>query len=117
MNIEILTIEGISYLSIQMENNKEKYLHLLKILEDNNCTLQRYYWRSIFDNNIIEYIEPKIYDCFNIVIDSYGKLDDLKLSIDQFKSIEHEIEKLPNLNNPLNETEIKELASRMIAKL
>ena len=97
MQIELLKTESKGFLSVNMDNNKEKYLLLMRILTDNNCILQKYYWRSIMDQKYIELIEPKISDGFNIIIDAVGSVKDLRKSLDEYNKLKHRVDLLPKL--------------------
>ena len=74
----LVTLEGTTYGFIQVENIPEKTLYLMKLLEDNQCEILKYYWRSLIDPNHIEYLEPKIYDAFFMCIDVRGMGFDIK---------------------------------------
>ena len=56
-------------------------------------TLQRYYWRSIFDSSIIEYLEPKIFDAYTFCVDFIGKADEIVQILKEFDEKRHYLQK------------------------
>lgn len=96
--------------SIEIDNIYSR--RLLVTLE--NYKIQRMYWRSKYDYNHIEYIEPKIYDAFIFCIDYIGKipLEDLK-QFNTDKNVYSYLERCCSLS----QDEIKEYAGKMLSIL
>ena len=111
--IQKMYVEDTLHVSISMEKYLEKSKYLMALCQDNNITIQRYYWRSIFDNNIIEYIQPKIVDAFIMVIDIHGDKDKIEYVLSQYKKVFKSLEKLQYIQ-PLSEKEIKETAIKVL---
>ena len=106
-----------TYAYIEIENITEKTLYLLNLLQE-NCTIQKYYWRSLYDNNHIEYLEPKIYDAFYMCIDVSGWKFDIEECMLQYTKHKGEREYLHRcLQNSLSENEIKDLALKFMFTL
>ena len=112
MKLNLMMVEGEGYLSVEINNTNAKYFILNNMQE---FTLQRMYYRSKTDYNYIEYIEPKIFDAFICCMDFIGDPIAMKNKIfeikNKFETMEH-LEKCAY--TPMEETEIKKLASLMI---
>jgi len=106
----MLEIENEAYLSIEMENNMDKYT-LMKLQQEYGNTLVRMYYRSKYDYNYIEYIEPKIYDAFIFCVDFAGRKYPLTKALKEFKQ-NQKVNFLENCLNRLTEQEIKEYAQK-----
>lgn len=110
MNIQILSTSKDSTMFVNMKNEPEEVYLLLKLAQD-NATIQKYFWRSIFDSNEIEYIEPKIYDAFTFELTIIGELENLKYIISEYQKRVQIIKKLPKFK--LSKEEINEFANKL----
>lgn len=99
--------------SIKMENKQINYL--MKLFQDNEITIQKYYWTSKLDETHLELFEPKIYDAFNFNLDVIGDKQIILDVLNEFVNKKHIYEHLDKcLHEPLSETKIKEYAQLMI---
>ncbi len=79
-------------MNVQLENlNQERRYLLLHLFEQNQCDIQRFYWRSLFDSSHIAYIEPKVFDAFYFVVDFIGPEENLREALRQFSKKQSEI--------------------------
>lgn len=111
--IQKMYVDDTLHVSISMEKYLEKSKYLMALCQDNNITIQRYYWRSIFDNNIIEYIQPKIVDAYLMVIDIHGDEDKIEYVLSQYKKVFKSLEKLQYIK-PLSQEEINRTALKLL---
>ena len=112
MKVTVIRTPDIECVSVELKNTNIKY-KLLEMLKD--YTLQRYYWRSIFDSSIIEYLEPKIFDAYIFCVDFIGKADEIVQILKEFDEKRHYLQRLENLYyNPITEDEIKQLALNIL---
>lgn len=107
--IQKMKVEGITYLSITMDKYLEKSKYFLRLCQDNGLTIQRYYWRSKFEETIIEYIQPKIIDAFNMIIDVHGTEQTVEQVLQQYSTVNVQLSKL-NYIQPLTKEEINNYA-------
>lgn len=114
MIIQITKTRNEDFLNVQMENNEEKCKLLMSILQDLGCIIQKYYWRSKFDETYIEYFEPKIYDVFDFILDMSGTENQFKQGLEIYKEKVKILDKLPKLDTPLTDEEIDEIAKKFI---
>ncbi len=81
-----------SVLSIVMANdNIERQHALLRIIQE-NATIHHYYWVSLLDETYIEYLRPKVFDVFKMVIVATGTYEQLKTVISLFNEYMRGIE-------------------------
>lgn len=113
---DITYVEGDYYAQMRLRNEPERTNYFLYLLEKNNCTIQRYYWRSLYDENHIEYIEPKIYDAFYMVVDTISKSKlTLESVMDEYNKNKVRRGYLGKLNRTkLTEEDIKRYATSLI---
>lgn len=104
-------IEGKVYTFTQMDKWLEKSKYLMALAVDNDVKIIKYYWRSIFDDNYIEYFEPKIVDAFTMYIDLEGNLDTINYIFEEYNKVKDDLEKL-NIVEPFTEEEIKTIADK-----
>ena len=71
-------VEGLYYSFVQMDKWIEKSKYLMALCQDNNVTIDKFYWRSIIDSNYLELIEPKVVDAFYMHVDIHGKEEDVR---------------------------------------
>lgn len=114
MKAQLQRMEDKHYLYVEMENTIDRFT-LMKMMVDYGNTILRMYWRSKFDYNHIELFEPKIYDAFIFCIDFIGREYTLTKVLKEFK--ETNLQKLEDDYNKLTETEIKDLAYKVLASL
>lgn len=107
--IQKIHVEGLTHVSITMDRYLEKSKYFMALCQDNNITIQRYYWRSIFDETIIEYIQPKIVDAFYMIIDVYGEKETVEHVIKQYSTVNEDLSKLSYIK-PLSNEEINKYA-------
>ena len=89
----------------------------MDIAEHMNCIVQKYYWRSRFDEETIEEICPKIDDAFYCIVVLKGDMDNLGGAYDVFKQKYPLYKQLYERSIPLTTTEIKEYADKLIHSL
>ena len=113
---DIIYLEGDYYAQMRLRNEPERTNYFLYLLEKNNCIIQRYYWRSLYDENHIEYIEPKIYDAFYMVVDTISKSKlTLESVMDEYNKNKVRRGYLGKLNRTkLTEEDIKRYATSLI---
>lgn len=113
---DITYLEGDYYAQMRLRNEPERTNYFLYLLEKNNCIIQRYYWRSLYDENHIEYIEPKIYDAFYMVVDTISKSKlTLESVMDEYNKNKVRRGYLGKLNRTkLTEEDIKRYATTLI---
>lgn len=116
MIIQITKTKEQDYLNVQMENNEEKYYLLMKILQDLGCEIQKYYWRSKLDETYIDYIEPKIIDVFDFILDVNGTENQFKQALEMYKEQVKLRNGLPLLHEPMTEEEINDIAVKFYQK-
>ena len=109
--IQKMYVDDTLHVSISMEKYLEKSKYLMALCQDNDITIQRYYWKSF--NNVIEYIQPKIVDAFIMVIDIHGDKDKIEYVLSQYKKVFKSLERLQYIQ-PLSEKEIKEIAIKFL---
>ena len=90
---------------------------LMDIAEHMDCVIQKYYWRSRFDEEVIEEICPKIDDAFYCIVILGGDMNNLGGAYDVFKQKYLLYKQIYRLNIPLTQTEIEEYAVKMLQKL
>ena len=99
---------------IQMENIPELTYKFMSMLED--VTIQKYYWRSKYDETYLELQEPKVYDAFYFHIDIIGKPEKINKIIDDFILIQDTYRHLNNCLK-LTEEEIKGIADKALTDM
>ena len=83
-NAEIWTVEDTSLLYITIKNdNIEKRNALLRLVQE-HAIIQRYSWISIFDENHVEYIEPKVSDAYKFELVVSGTKQQLYNVLDAY---------------------------------
>lgn len=112
-------VEGDYYASMELRNEPERTKYFLYLLEKNDCTIQKYYWRSLYDENHIEYIEPKIYDAFYMVIDTISKSKISLLNVmEEYNKNKVKMGYLGRCSRQkLTEEDIKNLAQKFLIKI
>ena len=103
-------------LSVTMDNEEEEILLLMRIMTENNATIQRYYWTSKFSGEI-EYINPLIYDAYDFHIDFIGSRPDLKICLEIYKDEVKVIRSLPKLRYNFTENDIVHYAYEILRNL
>ena len=110
---ELYQTDGITHVFSKLENIEDTCNLFMKIAEENNCTIQKYYWVSKLDNNIIEYLKPKIFDVYTFHCDIHGTYENVKRTIQQYKQQQNIVRRLAKLTYiPLQEFEIKQYGKR-----
>ena len=112
-------VEGDYYASMELRNEPERTKYFLYLLEKNGCIIQKYYWRSLYDENHIEYIEPKIYDAFYMVVDTITKSKLALLNVmEEYNKNKVQRGYLGKLNTPkLTKDEMENYANRFFIKI
>ena len=100
----------------QVKRTDLAYL-LMDIGEHLNCTVQKYFWVSKYDDSVIEEIEPKIIDAYDCVVYLKGKQKDLNGVKEVYERKADLYEQLSPINFPLTEPEIHDLSYRFFASL
>ena len=110
---KIYHTDDITHVFAELENIEDTCNLFMKLAEENNCTIQKYYWVSNIDNTIIEYFKPKIFDVYTFHCDIYGKKQDIQRTLQQYKYQQDIVRKLAKLVYiPLQEFEIKQYGRR-----
>lgn len=95
---------------ITMENIPELTYKLGLMLMENGVTIQKYYWRSLFDETYLELQEPLIYDAFQFHLDVTGDSKIINNVLEEFLKIQNTYRHLDKCLRVLTKQEIKELA-------
>lgn len=103
-------------LRCQVKRTDLAYL-LMDIGEKLNCTVQKYFWVSKFDDSVIEEIEPKIFDVFDCIVYLKGKQKDLNAVKEVYERKADLYAQLPPTYFPLIEQEIHNLSYRFFSRL
>lgn len=109
--VQSFNVEERVYTFVQMDKWIEKSKYLMALCQDNNVVIQKYYWRSIFDENYIEYFEPMIIDAYTMCIDISGRKEDILFVLEEYNKVKDDLEKL-NIIEPYTEEEIKTIADK-----
>lgn len=110
---KIYYTDNITHVFAQLENIEDTCNLFMKLTEENNCTIQKYYWVSNIDNTIIEYLKPKIFDVYTFHCDIYGENKDIQNTLQQYKQQHDIVRRLAKVAYiPLQEFEIKQYATR-----
>lgn len=109
-------IEGKVYSFIQMDKWTEKSKYLMALCQDNNVTIEKFYWRSVFDPEYIELFIPKIVDAFTMCIDISGSLEDVKFVLEQYNKVRKDLETITVIEH-FTEDEIKEIADKALQNM
>lgn len=114
--IKSLKVEGIQYTTVQMDKWLEKSKYLMALAIDNGLELNKYYWRSIFDENYIELFQPNIIDAFTMVIDINGDPNVVNYVLEEYSKVKDSLEKLQYIGK-LTEDEIKYYAQKCLENM
>ena len=98
---------------IQMDKWLEKSKYLMRLCQENNVTIIKYYWRSIFDYEYIELFEPNIVDAFYMHVDIQGKEEDIIHVMEEYNKVKSMLESI-TVVEPFTEQEIEELACKCL---
>lgn len=114
--VSTLYCEGEYHVSMELRNEEERTKYFLALLQKYDCVIQRYYWRSLYDETHIEYLEPKIYDAFYMVIDAYSHNKENLLNVmEEYNKNKVRIGYLGRCNRKkLTEEGIKEYANKYL---
>ena len=115
--IAILTVDGITYMDAIVDSTIKGNL-MLKLAQKNGCRIQKYFWVSKLDAEYIEYVEPKVYDVFDMEIILIGELEQIERVVWEYK---HQVETICFLEKCvpqecLTEQEIKQIALKFPLK-
>lgn len=112
---ELLQIEDITYLYAMLNSHVECQKLFMKLAQENNCVIQKYYWRSSLDETYIELQQPKITDVFYFHCDIGGKYEDIKNVLTQYNKLKGVMLHLDKcLITPLTDNEIKDTAYKLL---
>lgn len=112
--IQNIKVEGLLYSFIQMDKWTEKSKWLMAYCQKHGATLQKYYWRSKFDINHIEYFEPKIVDAFTMCIDIWGDYHTILCVLSKYKRVAKMLETITYIGS-MDEEEIKNIAYKALS--
>jgi len=103
------------YCNVVMDNNKEQREKLMSMMLDRGIIIQKFYWRSIFDDTYLELMEPAIYDAFKFHVDFIGDIKIINEVMEEYIKIQDTYGFLDKcLNTPYTEEEIKSLADKCL---
>ena len=115
---ELVHVEGRTFLFATLNQYVECQKLFMGLAQNNGCIIQKYYWTSILDPTIIEYIQPKITDIFRFHCDISGNMEDIQTLIQQYKEQRKSRIYLDQcLYSPLSTQEIKETALRLLQSI
>ena len=89
-------------------------LLLMDIAEHLNCTIQKYFWSSKYDREIVEEVEPKIPSAYNTVVEIHGALENLNGALEVFRMKRENLNGLSDVTVQMSEDEIKDCATKML---
>lgn len=88
---------------------------LMDIAVNLNGIIQRYYWTSKFDEDVLSEIDPKIIDVYNCTVWIRG--NNLEKILEEYYKRKQNFDKIGHIYTSYTEQEIKELANRFIKNL
>ena len=113
-----LMLENETWNTVTVRTPSTEYAYILMTAAQClNCTIQKYYWSSKFDHDIIEDIEPVIIDAYDCVVILKGNKEDLIKAIDVYKFKAVQRKGLPSGCVKLSEEDIQKYAIAMLNSL
>ena len=115
--MEIQTYPSMDYTCIKMDNGIETIRKLMLMLQEENIKIQKFYWRSKFDETYLELQEPKITDVFYFHLDLLGNTDIVKSILNKYNKIEKTYKFLDKCLLKFTDKEIKEISDKCLQKM
>ena len=106
-----------NYCNIIMENGVETINKLMSMLQDAEIEIQKYYWRSKYDETYLELKRPIITDAFLFHLDLTGNTDKIKSVLEDYCKISKTYKHLDKCLHTLNKQEIQNIADDFIKVL